>query len=156
LPRKFLQTYSNAFQALLSVAFNFLPKSRSSDSCLRSNENCFLHLGVTCPVSSGDASSDSESESRVQDSGDLGTGIESSRGTGLKAEGILGCPILCVEYREKRVILVMEKQQSFKWSRGPSHTIGTTKDIDLWVPFTQPAKVLEHELLQIFGAQTLS
>jgi hypothetical protein len=26
----------------------------------------------------------------------------------------------------------------------------------VWVPFNQPAKVLEHELQQIFGAQTLS
>jgi hypothetical protein len=32
----------------------------------------------------------------------------------------------------------------------------TAKGIDLWVPFNQPAKVLEHELQQIFGAQILS
>jgi hypothetical protein len=32
--------------------------------------------------------------------------------------------------------------------------MGTAKGIALWVPFNQPAEVLEHELQQIFGAQT--
>jgi hypothetical protein len=47
-------------------------------------------------------------------------------------------------------------EQSFKRSLSSRHTIGTAKRIDLWVPFNQPAKALEHELQQIFGAQTLS
>jgi len=34
LPRKFLQAFSNAFQALLSVKFNFLLKCWSSNSCV--------------------------------------------------------------------------------------------------------------------------
>jgi hypothetical protein len=42
------------------------------------------------PVAYGDVSSDSESESRAKDSGGLVTGIYSSWGTGLKAEGVLG------------------------------------------------------------------
>jgi hypothetical protein len=52
--------------------------------------------------------SDSESESRVKDSGGLGNGIESPWETGLKAEGILGYSILRMENREKPVILVMQ------------------------------------------------
>jgi hypothetical protein len=72
-----------------------------------------------------------------------------------KATGILRYSILSMENREKPVILVMQKQQSFKRSLGSRHTIGTAKRIDLWVPFNQPAKALEHELQQIFGTQTL-
>jgi hypothetical protein len=34
LPRKFLQTFSNAFQALFSVEFKFVLKSWSSNSCV--------------------------------------------------------------------------------------------------------------------------
>ena len=33
---------------------------------------------------------------------------------------------------------------------------GTAKVTDLWEPFKQPAKDLEHELQQTLGAQTLS
>jgi choline-glycine betaine transporter len=48
LPRKFPQTFSNTSQALLSVAFNFILKSWSSNSCLWTNENSFFHIGFTC------------------------------------------------------------------------------------------------------------
>jgi hypothetical protein len=57
-----------------------------------------------------------------------------------------------MENREKPVILVMQKQQPL----GSRHTSGTADGIDLWVPFNQPAKLLEQELQQIFGAQILS
>jgi hypothetical protein len=61
-----------------------------------------------------------------------------------------------MENREEPVILVMQKQQSFKQSFGSCHTIGTAKGINLWVPFNQPAEVREHNLQQIFGTQILS
>ena len=47
-------------------------------------------------------------------------------------------------------------QQSFKWCQGSSHTIRTAKSINLWIPFNQSAIVLEHELQQSLGTQTLS
>ena len=46
-PRKFPQTFSNASQPFLSVAFKFILKSWSSNSCLWTNENSFFHLGLT-------------------------------------------------------------------------------------------------------------
>ena len=45
-----------------------------------------------------------------------------------------------------------KKKQSSKRLRGSRHTIGTAKG----VPCIQPVNVLEHELQQMFGAQTLS
>lgn len=50
----------------------------------------------------------------------------------------------------------MQKWQSFKWSWSSCHKIRTAKDIDLWVPLNQPAKVLQHDLQQILSPQTLS
>jgi hypothetical protein len=47
------------------------------------------------------------------------------------------------------------QQQSLKWYRGSSHSIGTSKGLHMWATFNQPAKVLEHELQQNFGAQNL-
>ena len=47
LPRKFLQTFSNVFQALLWIEFNFVLKSAAISWChLRTNQNYF-YLGVT-------------------------------------------------------------------------------------------------------------
>jgi hypothetical protein len=58
--------------------------------------------------------------------------------------------------QEKTLILVTQKWQSFKQYLGSRHTIRKAKYVDLWVPFDQPAKVLEHELLQIFDTHILS
>jgi hypothetical protein len=43
------------------------------------------------------------------------------------------------------VILVMQKYQCFKQFLGSENITGTTKGIDLWVPFNQPTKVLKQE-----------
>jgi hypothetical protein len=54
-------------------------------------------------------SSDSESESRVQDLRSLGSGTESSWGTDLNTKGELGYFILCMENRGAPTTLVMQK-----------------------------------------------
>jgi hypothetical protein len=59
-------------------------------------------------------------------------------------------------HRAKPVVLVMQKQQSFNVASRLTPHHQNSKGIDLWVPFNQPAEVLEHGLHQIFGAQTSS
>jgi hypothetical protein len=60
-----------------------------------------------------------------------------------------------LENQEKPLILVTQEQPSLKWSKGSRQTTGTAKGNGLCVPFNQYATVLEHELQQILGAQTL-
>jgi len=61
-----------------------------------------------------------------------------------------------LENHEKPWFLVTQEQLSLEWSRRSRQTIGTAKGNGLCVPFNQHATVLEHELQQIRGVQTLA